>query len=79
MTKNVVNRRLKGLMAENGVTIPELAKKMGISRSSLSRKINGRQTWYAYEICFITKYFGFSEFKNVFPELYNSVLTREAV
>lgn len=79
MTKNVVSRRLKGLMAEHGITIPELAKKMGISRSSLSRKINGRQTWYAHEICFITKYFWLSEFKNVFPEMYKEVLAGEAV
>ncbi|MCM1567015.1 MAG: helix-turn-helix transcriptional regulator [Dehalobacter sp.] len=79
MTKNVVSRRLKELMAEHEITIPELAKKMGISKSSLSRKINGRQTWYAHEMCFITQYFWFSEFKNVFPEMHNSVLSEGAV
>jgi len=68
--KEIVSRRLKGLMAEHGVTIPALAKKMGISKSSLSRKINGKQIWWAREIAFITKYFWFSEFRNVFPEMY---------
>lgn len=79
MAKGIVYKRLKGLMAEHGITIPELAKKMGISKSSLSRKINGRQTLYAHEVCFITQYFWFSELKNVFPEMYNSILTGEAV
>lgn len=79
MTKNVVYKRLKGLMAEHGITIPELAKKMGISKSSLSRKINGHQTWYAHEMFFIIRYFWVSELKNVFPEMYKEVLTGEAV
>lgn len=79
MTKDPVCKRLKGLMVEHGVTIPELAKKMGISTSSLSRKINGRQTWYAHEMFFIVRYFRVSELKNVFPEMYKEVLAGEAV
>lgn len=39
---------LKGMMAKHGITIDVMAKKMGIARSTLSRKING---YYDFTIC----------------------------
>lgn len=70
----IVNKRLKGLMVERNITISELSKKMGISARSLARKINGHQDWWYYELIFIVKQFGFSEVREVFPELYNHIL-----
>ena len=34
--------KLKGLMAERGLTVTELAEKLGISRQATSDKINGK-------------------------------------
>lgn len=70
----LVSKRLKGLMAEHDITIRELSKKMSISKNSLTQKINGQREWYFDELIFITRQFGFSEVKEVFPELYNYIL-----
>ncbi|WP_273483561.1 helix-turn-helix domain-containing protein [Desulforamulus ruminis] len=71
---NVVCKKLKGLMAEHGITIRELSKMMGISQKSLSRKINGQRDWCFDDLIFIARCFGFAEVKEVFPELYDYVL-----
>lgn len=70
----IASKRLKGMMAESDTTIINLSKKMGISRRSLALKINGQREWSYDELVFITKQFGFSEIKEVFPELYNHIL-----
>lgn len=72
--KQIVCKKLKGLMVEHGLTLKDLSKKIGISENSLTLKINGRRDWWYWEIMLITKQFGFSEVKEVFPELYNSIL-----
>ena len=72
MTK-IVSKRLKGVIVEHNMTYCELSKKMGISKNSLGRKINGQYSWLYRELIFIVKFFGFSEVKEIFPELYNSV------
>jgi transcriptional regulator with XRE-family HTH domain len=80
MAKGIIDcRRLKGLMVEKGITIRELSNKIGISENSLAQKINGHRDWWYRELIFIVKEFGFSEVRDVFPELYNSVLTKEAM
>ncbi|OPY58478.1 MAG: hypothetical protein A4E55_00884 [Pelotomaculum sp. PtaU1.Bin035] len=68
--EQIVCRRLKGLMAENDITVQNLSKKMGISEELLEQKINGGCDWLFVETMFIVKEFGFSEVKEVFPELY---------
>jgi len=72
--KNIISKRLKGLMAEHKITVRELSKRLSISEKSLSLKINGRCDWLYEEMIFVIKQFGFSEVKEVFPELYNFVL-----
>lgn len=72
--KQIVCKKLKGLMVEHSLTLKDLSKKIGISENSLTLKINGRRDWWYWEIMLITKQFGFSEVKEVFPELYNSIL-----
>lgn len=73
MPKRVVSRRLKGLMAEHDTTIKDLAKKIGISENSLTLKINAQRDWWYWELMLIVKAFGYSEIKDVFPELYEAV------
>ena len=46
----VVCIRLKGLMAENDMSIKKLAETVGISPKSLQRKINGRTHWSFNEL-----------------------------
>ncbi len=70
----MVSKKLKGLMAQHGITIRKLSNMVGISEKSLSLKINGRRKWRYWEAIFIVGQFGFSEVKDVFPELYDSVL-----
>ena len=72
--KRVVSRRLKGLMAEHETTLRSLSKKIGISENSLTLKINAQRDWWYWELMLIVKEFGFSEVKEVFPELYEAVL-----
>ena len=36
--------KLKGLMAERGLTVTELAEMLGISRQATSEKVNGKAT-----------------------------------
>lgn len=75
----IVCRKLKGLMAEHEITVRELAKKIGISENSLTLKINGHRDWWYWEMVSVMKCFGFSEVKEVFPEIYNSVLNSKAI
>ncbi|HOV79555.1 MAG TPA: helix-turn-helix transcriptional regulator [Bacillota bacterium] len=73
MRKRVVSRRLKGLLVEHDMSIKDLAKRIGISENSLTLKINGHRDWWYWELMLIVKVFGFSEVKEVFPELYEAV------
>ena len=72
--KQIISKRLKGLMAEHDVTIKDLSKKIGISENTLFLKINGQRDWWFRETIFIVKEFGYSEVKDVFPELYEDAL-----
>ncbi len=73
MAKRVVSKRLKGLMVEHGMTIKDLSKKIGISENSLTLKMNGHRDWWYREVMLIVKEFDFTEVRDVFPELYDSV------
>jgi len=72
--KPIVCRKLKGLMAENDITVRKLSQKIGISENSLTLKINGHRDWWYWEMVSVMKNFGFTEVKDVFPEIYNHVL-----
>lgn len=72
--KIIVSRKLKGLMAEHGITMRELSQKTGISQKSLSLKINGQGCWLFADLMLIASHFGFSEVKEVFPEIYKCIL-----
>lgn len=72
--KSIVCKKLKGLMAEHEITVRQLSKKIGISENSLTLKINGRRDWWYWEMVSVMKHFGFSEVREVFPEIYNHVL-----
>ncbi|MDF9409739.1 helix-turn-helix transcriptional regulator [Pelotomaculum isophthalicicum JI] len=74
--KQIVCRRLKGLMAENDLTIRELSKKTGISEKTLSLKIRGRRKWWIHELFLVTRQLGFAEIRKVFPEIFKDVLDR---
>jgi DNA-binding helix-turn-helix protein len=43
-------KKLKARMVENGILLDTLAKKVGISRASLSYKINNKRQFSAEEI-----------------------------
>ena len=43
-------KKLKAKMVENGILLDTLAKKVGISRASLSYKINNKRKFSAEEI-----------------------------
>lgn len=70
----VTCKKLKGLMAENDLTVLSLSRKIGVSPKSLLLKISGQSEWYYDELISIVKHLGFSEVKDVFPELYNHIL-----
>jgi len=71
---SITSKRLKGLMAERDITLLELSGKMGISENDLRLKINGLADWLFSELVFVVDCLGFSEVREVFPELYNHVL-----
>lgn len=52
-----VQRRLKGIMVEYGVTQGELAKLIGISSRAINYKINGERDFTLKEAQIISKYF----------------------
>lgn len=68
----IICKRLKGLLAENCMTVADLAKKMGISESSLTQKILGNRSWWFEETVLAMRIFKAEEVKDVFPELYLS-------
>ena len=70
--KQIVSRRLKGLMAEHDITLKDLSRKIGISENSLTLKINGQRDFWFWEIALIVRELGFTEIKDVFPELYSN-------
>ncbi len=72
--ERIISRKLKGLMAEQGITRRELADRIGISESALSKKINGRREWKFKEMLDVVHLFGLTEVRQAFPELYDSVL-----
>ena len=61
-------------MAENEMTTLMLAKKIGIAEPTLQVKITGGSDWRFWEILLIAKLFGYEDPREVFPELYQSIL-----
>lgn len=53
----IVQRRLKGMMAEHGVTQGELARLIGISSRAFNYKINGERDFTLKEAQIISRYF----------------------
>lgn len=66
--KQIVCRKLKGLLAENEITVKKLSEMVGISESSLTLKINGGRDWWYWEVLEVSKIFKL-EVEKVFPEL----------
>ena len=48
-------KQLKSVMVANGITLNELAEKIGINRSSLSYKINNKVEFTSSEIAKVQK------------------------
>ena len=44
--------QIRMLMVKNGITQEELAKKMGLGKSTLNKKLNGKSPWLLNE-CFL--------------------------
>ena len=53
--KNVLFGKLRGKMAEVGITQSALANSMGLSRASLSLKMNGKREFTLTELKIIVK------------------------
>lgn len=60
MEANEVGNRVKALMKAKNITKEELAKRMGINTKTLSKKLEGKQEFFANEIILITKIFDLS-------------------
>jgi len=61
-------------MAENDMTVSDLSNKMDLPHSVLAMKISGQIEWLFLEAICVVKHLGFSEFKEVFPEIYDYIL-----
>lgn len=72
--KYIESKRLKTILFDKGITYEQLAKKIGISENNLYHKINGKRRWWIDECIEIAKILGFSEIKEVFPEIYNEYI-----
>jgi hypothetical protein len=72
--KSVVCRKLKGLLAENEMSVKKLSQIIGISENSLTLKVNGQRNWWFWEMVRTMKVFGYEEVREVFPELYEATL-----
>ena len=57
---------LKGAIASNGITQKELAKNIGMSNNSLSRKIQGQREFTLGEVVSICKALNISEPADIF-------------
>lgn len=77
MQNSIVCRRLKGIMAENGITIKRLSEKIGISENGLTLKINGKRTWWYPEVLRTAKALGYEAPEDVFPEIREAVFGRK--
>jgi len=48
------NRELRGMMVVKDVSVSELAKRLAVSHTTMSRKLSGKHIitlWEAYQIC----------------------------
>lgn len=65
------SRKLKALLVEYGIPRQDLAKRMGISYTSLVQKLNGHSEWWLHEagdIYRVVKEYGY---EGEFDELFN--------
>lgn len=53
--------KLKGLLAEKGITVKELSSYLSISRQAMSNKINGKTDFSLDDVVKIAKYMGLSD------------------
>lgn len=60
MEQKIVGIKVKNLMKKRNMTIKELAKQMGVTSKTLSRKLNGEQEFCVSEILTIIKVFNLS-------------------
>jgi transcriptional regulator with XRE-family HTH domain len=59
-------KKLRIILAEKGIMEQVIAHKLKLTKSALSRKMNGSRRWTLTEIDRICKYLGMSEIE-VFP------------
>ncbi len=62
----VDTRKIKALLIENGYTQAEIAKKLGISMNSFSRKINNKTQFSLNEAFLLKKELKISNMEQVF-------------
>ncbi|WP_250277248.1 helix-turn-helix transcriptional regulator [[Clostridium] colinum] len=62
----VDTRKLKGLLIENGYTQADVAKKLGISLNSFSRKINNKTQFNLTEAFLLKNILKISDMEKVF-------------
>lgn len=64
--KPFVAKKLRTLLAERGVMEHVIAHKLGLTKSALSRKMNGSRRWTLGEINRVCNYLSMTE-EQVFP------------
>lgn len=57
MVKELKTSKIRGLIAEHGITQKELAEIIGISEQSMNLKLKGKRQFKANEIGKIARYF----------------------
>lgn len=76
--KCIESKRLKSILFDKGITYAQIAQKIGISENNFTHKINGKRRWWIDECVEITRILGFTDIKEVFPEIVNAYFKKSA-
>ena len=60
--------RLREIMEEKGISVRELSEKIGVSKSTMQRRLSGKSCFRAGEICSISRVLHIDNIKEIFFE-----------